>query len=94
MLVQAGGGYHTYRVIWIFLGFLLSALLFGFRLDINDFSMHAFYRDRLARCYAGASYPNRRPNRFTGFAQSDGRIRVADLLPAKFQQGDSVAKES
>jgi hypothetical protein len=90
MLVQAGDDYHTYRVIWIFLGFLLCTLLFGFRLDINDFSMHAFYRDRLARCYAGASYPNRRPNRFTGFAQSDGRIRVADLLPAKFQQGDSA----
>jgi hypothetical protein len=90
MMVGASGGYRGPGLIWIFLGFLSSALLFGFRLDINDFSMHAFYRDRLARCYAGASYPHRRPNGFTGFAQSDGRIRVADLLPEKFQKGDSA----
>jgi hypothetical protein len=61
-----------------------TAALFGFRLDINDFSMHAFYRDRIARCYAGASNPSRRPDRFTGFAASDSELSVADLLPAKF----------
>ncbi len=60
------------------------ACLFGWRVDINDFSMHAFYRDRLARCYAGASNPDRRPNPFTGFAASDRRVRLVDLLPAHF----------
>jgi hypothetical protein len=60
------------------------ACLFGWRVDINDFSMHAFYRDRVARCYAGASNPSRRPNPFTGFAASDRRVRVVDLLPALF----------
>jgi hypothetical protein len=90
MMLNAFGGDQSIGEIWIFCGFLLTAILFGSRLDINDFSMHAFYRDRLARCYAGASYPRRRPNRFTGFAQSDGRILVADLLPEKFQKGQSA----
>jgi hypothetical protein len=62
------------------------AALFGSRLDINDFSMHAFYRDRIARCFAGASHPHRRPDRFTGFADSDSEIHVADLLPKSFSK--------
>jgi hypothetical protein len=64
--------------------FLAIAVLFGWRIDINEFSLHAFYRDRLARCYAGASNPDRRSNRFTGFAASDKRLRLTDLLPKKF----------
>jgi hypothetical protein len=63
-----------------------TAAIFGWRIDINEFSLHAFYRDRLARCYAGASDPDRRPNRFTGFAASDKRLRLIDLLPAAFSQ--------
>lgn len=61
-----------------------TALLFGWRIDINEFSLHAFYRDRIARCYAGASNPDRRPNPFTGFAASDKRLRLIDLLPSCF----------
>lgn len=61
-----------------------TAVLFGWRIDINEFSLHAFYRDRIARCYAGASNPERRPNRFTGFAASDKRLRLVDLLPVRF----------
>jgi hypothetical protein len=61
-----------------------TALLFGWRIDINEFSLHSFYRDRIARCYAGASNPDRRANRFTGFAPSDKRLRVVDLLPTRF----------
>jgi hypothetical protein len=61
-----------------------TAAIFGWRIDINEFSLHAFYRDRLARCYAGASNPDRRPNRFTGFSAADKSIRLIDLLPAAF----------
>lgn len=57
------------------------AALFSWRIDINEFSMNAFYRDRLARCYAGASNPARKPNMFTGFDVTDGSPRVAELLP-------------
>jgi hypothetical protein len=63
-----------------------TAAIFGWRIDINEFSLHAFYRDRLARCYAGASNPDRRPNRFTGFSAGDKRIRLIDLLPAAFSK--------
>ena len=50
-------------------------------ININKFSLHGMYRDRLIRAYLGASNPDRvgdpgkvvdgGPNRFTGFAQSD-----------------------
>jgi hypothetical protein len=66
------------------------AAFFSWRVDINEFSMHAFYRDRIARCYAGASNPDRHPDRFTGLASSDAHIRVADLLPARFGEGNPL----
>jgi hypothetical protein len=69
---------------WLLLILAGTAALFGWRIDINEFSLHAFYRDRLARCYAGGSDPDRRPNRFTGFAAADKRLRLIDLLPAAF----------
>jgi len=51
---------------------LLSAgLLFSWRVDVNDFSLHHFYRNRLVRCYLGASNPCREPQAFTGFDPSD-----------------------
>lgn len=63
---------------------LATLLLFGWRIDVNEFSLHSFYRDRIARCYAGASDRDRRANRFTGFAASDKRLRLIDLLPKKY----------
>jgi len=40
--------------------------------DINSFSLHAAYRDRLIRAYLGASRGSeRRPNPFTGFDEDD-----------------------
>jgi hypothetical protein len=72
--------------LWLLLILAVTAALFGWRIDINEFSLHAFYRDRLARCYAGASNPDRRPNRFTGFSAADKSIRLIDLLPAAFSK--------
>ncbi|MFZ0959926.1 MAG: patatin-like phospholipase family protein [Terriglobia bacterium] len=34
----------------------LLALLLSWRVDINEFSMHLLYRNRLVRCYLGASH--------------------------------------
>lgn len=65
-----------------------TAVIFGWRIDVNEFSLHAFYRDRIARCYAGASNPDRRANRFTGFAASDKRLRLIDLLPKSFSNAE------
>jgi hypothetical protein len=47
--------------------------------NINRFSLHAIYRNRLVRAYLGASNPKRKPNLFTGFDPEDnfglGRLR-------------------
>jgi hypothetical protein len=35
--------------------------LFGWAVNVNEFSLNAFYRNRLVRCYLGASIPNPPP---------------------------------
>jgi hypothetical protein len=47
-------------------------------ININKFSLHAFYRNRLIRAYLGASDDNRRPNAFTGFAEQDN-FKISNL---------------
>jgi hypothetical protein len=49
----------------------IASLLLSRRVDVNDFSLHHFYRNRLVRCYLGASNPNRTPQPFTGFDPND-----------------------
>jgi hypothetical protein len=66
-----------------YVAILLICLLFAWRVDINEFSLHAFYRNRLTRCYLGASNIPRHPNPFTGFDDSDADVAMCDLLPAK-----------
>jgi hypothetical protein len=59
---------------YLFLATMVSAglsLLLSWRVDVNDFSMHHFYRNRLVRCYLGASNPERFPQPFTGFDPKD-----------------------
>ena len=54
-------------------------LVLAWRLDVNLFSIHHFYRNRLTRCYLGAGRGKQRmPNPFTGFDPCDD-IRLADL---------------
>lgn len=51
------------------------------RININDFSIHDFYKNRLVRCYLGASHGvDRKPNRLTGFDPLDD-FPLADLVP-------------
>ena len=49
-----------------FLGWGLSRLI-----NVNKFSLHAIYRNRLVRAYLGASNSQRDPNPFTGFDPAD-----------------------
>lgn len=58
------------------------ALLLAWRVDINEFSMHHFYKNRLVRCYLGATNKTRRPNAFTGFDQSDD-IHLSKFKPSE-----------
>lgn len=49
------------------------------RVDVNEFSLHHFYKNRLVRCYLGASRARRRqPNPFTGF-DGDDDVKLASL---------------
>ena len=65
--------------LWLALAAGLAAfLLAGFRIDINLFSLHHFYRNRLARAYLGASNSARVSHPFTGFCPDDD-LRLAEL---------------
>jgi patatin-like phospholipase len=48
--------------------------------NINRFSLHALYRNRLIRAYLGASRQDRHPDLFTGF-DTDDNIRMHELWP-------------
>jgi hypothetical protein len=100
--------FHWFRVFFryqlaicgpivLFFLYVAMLLLFGWRVDVNDFSLHPFYRDRLARCYIGASNGCRVPDPFTGFddhteAAGNTGIALSDLLPARF--GGSAVKNT
>jgi len=63
----------------LFAACALVFLLLSWRLDVNLFSMHHFYRSRLARCYLGATNAQRRkPSPFSGFDPDDDAIKLAD----------------
>ncbi|MGH6840546.1 MAG: hypothetical protein ACREDV_00390, partial [Methylocella sp.] len=47
-------------------------------INVNKFSLHTFYRNRLIRCYLGASNKSRWPNAFTGFDEGDN-LEMAKL---------------
>ena len=79
---------NVHRALLLFSVSLGLAALFGVRVDVNAFSMHAFYRDRIARCYAGATNPTRAPNPFTGMARSDRALKVHELLPRGYHPLD------
>jgi hypothetical protein len=72
---------------WLTAGFVVGAALTGTFLsrfiNINKFSLHAIYRNRLVRAYLGASNPERSPNPFTGFDSNDN-LPLQDLrVPQK-----------
>lgn len=62
----------------------LLALGLGWVINLNRFSMHAVYRNRLIRAFLGSGRPEgvRRPDRFTDFDPADN-IRVADAFTAR-----------
>jgi hypothetical protein len=71
-------------IVLFYLVFLLTVMFgFAYTVDINEFSMHHFYRNRLIRAYLGASHcTDRRPNRLTGFDQKDD-LPLVSLRPER-----------
>jgi hypothetical protein len=56
------------------LGLLIAAataIFFNVFVNVNTFSLHAMYRNRLIRSYLGASNNKRKPNPFTNFDAND-----------------------
>jgi len=51
--------------------FTLVSWLLGWVVNVNRFSAHGLYRNRLVRAFLGASNPSREPDPFTGFDPRD-----------------------
>lgn len=66
---------HTsYILFWLAVGFAAAffvAWVASRHVNINRFSIHALYRNRLVRAYLGASRQKRCPDLFTGFDADD-----------------------
>jgi hypothetical protein len=72
-----------YILTWLVVALLLAAFVATVasrNVNVNRFSLHALYRNRLIRAYLGASRDSRHPDRFTGFDEDDN-LPVADLWP-------------
>lgn len=84
-LMYPGSGFHLSGFVIL----LLLSLILASRVDVNEFSMHYFYKNRLVRAYLGASRgrQNRWPNAFTGFDFEDdlrlSRFLVNDITHAE-----------
>jgi hypothetical protein len=66
------------RLVVMFIISLGAALALSWRVDINQFSIHLLYRNRLMRGYLGASNKNRQSQPFTGFDPNDD-LPLSDL---------------
>jgi hypothetical protein len=86
-LLQLDAGKDWFRdAAWLVAGFVIALILMllaSSRININRFSLHALYRNRLVREFLGATNLNRNPNRFTDFAIRDNlemhKLREADV---------------
>jgi patatin-like phospholipase len=67
----------------LFVVFFALGALMSVSININKFSLHSMYRNRLIRAYLGASREKRKPNPFTGF-DPDDNIQMHELRPALF----------
>jgi len=78
---RGGGELITdwYGVLALGLALFCLSRFFGYRVDVNEFSLHNAYRNRLVRCYLGATHEGRRPQPFTGFDENDN-IFLASLV--------------
>ncbi|NCD71521.1 hypothetical protein GSY63_19300 [Mucilaginibacter sp. R11] len=65
-------------------------LLLSWRIGVNEFSLHHFYRNRLVRAYLGATRRrvdrNKTANSFTGFDKADD-IKLSEFLVEKEYYG-------
>jgi uncharacterized membrane protein YidH (DUF202 family) len=84
----------THFPTWFFLSLLALALhgvgrFFSHVINLNKFSLHAGYRDRIVRAFLGASRPRgeRQANPFTGFDPRDD-LYMSELSPWALREAD------
>lgn len=77
------------QVALVVVALVAFSWLLSHRMGVNEFSMHALYRNRLVRCFLGASNRQRRAHPFTGFDPQDdvelaacGNVRPYHLINA------------
>lgn len=72
--------HQTDKIVMLFGICLLIGIGMGFSIDVNQFSLQAFYRNRLVRCYLRAVRPGEdlRPHPIHGFDPKDD-FPLADL---------------
>lgn len=86
MTRQSGLQHTDIDWFWTLPSVLLgAALIMGLIVNVNRFSLHGFYRNRLVRAYMGASHTNRKPDPFTGFDAADN-LRMHKLRPTQGAQ--------
>jgi hypothetical protein len=79
---------HEWLILATILLPAIIAGMFGWRVDVNEFSMHSYYRNRLARCYLGASNTKRTPDPLTGFDAADiEEMELSQFLPERGYTG-------
>jgi hypothetical protein len=82
VLYQESSNFQRADIAWVAIlctGSLALAAALAWRIDVNLFSIYHFYRQRLVRCYLGASRCKLRvPHPFTGFDPRDD-LRLAEL---------------
>src|SRR5205823_4686061 len=67
-----GVSYPPLTLFTIVVGLVLMSIFVSWRIGVNEFSMHHFYKNRLVRCYLGASrWQVRKADWFTGFDSND-----------------------
>jgi len=69
--LPSDAAFYPWQVPALCLLCFLVAAAISWRVDINEFSIHYLYRNRLVRCYLGASVQDRDPQPFTGFCDAD-----------------------
>ncbi|HVF54983.1 MAG TPA: patatin-like phospholipase family protein [Pyrinomonadaceae bacterium] len=100
---EAAGRELVYRTVhYPSLAFLVGIALLLFvagqfmarRINLNKFSLHAGYRDRIIRAFLGASRlkGERRENPFTGFDPSDN-LYMSELRPGLLSESDFRAPD-
>ncbi|MGA7391187.1 MAG: patatin-like phospholipase family protein [Terrimicrobiaceae bacterium] len=81
-LWDAGTHGEFFKLLWVLAGLAGLGVIMGYLVNVNKFSLHALFRNRLIRAFLGASRSVRKPHWFTGF-DPDDNIRVCDLKPGR-----------